>query len=361
MTDASPANHCEPTNPLDRLANKLQEVNTADAELGDVELVPFVGDHKKVLPGLERLGDFELLERIRAGGMGAVYLARQRSLGKLVAVKVIRPDFAFDKSRIARFQGEALAASKVQHPGIVSVHFVGEQDGVHYIAQELIEGGRTLDDLIQERRSAPPKEHHRSMAELFAKIADALEAVHQAKVIHRDIKPGNILLTPQGEPKVADFGLARDLDAPRMTKTDASPGTLEYMSPEQVKGRRDAIDVRTDVYALGVTLYEALTLTRLVPEVTQLEMQRIILDGEVSDLRSVRASIPLELSLVCRKAIEKEPQRRYQSMAEFAADLRLYLANQPIRAQPPSATRRARLWLRARPKTSFNRCSDMLC
>ncbi len=344
MTDASRANQGEPTNPLDRLANKLQDVNTADAELGEVELKPFVGDRKKVSPGHERLGDFELLESLGEGGMGAVYRARQRSLDKLVAVKVIRPDFAFDVSRVARFRGEALAASKVQHPGIVSVHFVGEQDGVHYIAQELVPNGRTLKNLIEEWRKAPPPDHVRRAAALFVQIADALSAVHAANVVHRDIKPSNILLTPQDEPKVADFGLAKDLDGPRLSRTDASPGTLEYMSPEQVERRGGAIDARTDVYALGVTLYEALTLTRWVPEVTDLEKMRIIVEEQMRDLRTVRAAIPTELSLICRKAAEKEPHRRYQSMADFAADLRRYLANEPILAQPPSVVRRAQLW-----------------
>ncbi|MCC7015500.1 MAG: SUMF1/EgtB/PvdO family nonheme iron enzyme [Planctomycetes bacterium] len=345
MTDASRANQGEPTNPLDRLANKLQDVNTADAELDEVELSPFVGDNSEVPIGLKRLGDFELLERIRAGGMGAVYLARQRSLDKLVAVKVIRPDFTYDVSRVARFRGEALAASKVQHPGIVSVHFVGEQDGVHYIAQELIEGGRTLDDLIQERRDAPPKDHHRSMAELFAKIADALEAVHQAEVIHRDIKPGNILITPRGEPKVADFGLAKDLASVDQKNSAVTPGTAHYKSPEHIDKKVGPVDARSDLFSLGVSFYEALTFT--LPFVgTQEEAADRIQHHEVDDLRAVSASVPTELSVICRKCLEKEPRRRYQSMAELAADLRRYLDNQPIRAQPPSATRRAQLWVR---------------
>ncbi|MCC7015502.1 MAG: serine/threonine protein kinase [Planctomycetes bacterium] len=351
MTDPSRSDQGEPTNPLDRLANKLQDVNTADAELDEVELLPFVGDDFGVPIGLKRLGDFELLERIGAGGMGAVYRARQRSLDKLVAVKVIRPDFTYDAGRIARFRGEALAASKVQHPGIVSVHFVGEQDGVHYIAQELIEGGRTLADLIQERRDAPPRDHHRSMAELFAKIADALETVHQAKVIHRDIKPGNILITPQGEPKVADFGLAKDLDGVNLLTSGETPGTLAYKSPEHLDKRIGSVDARSDLFSLGVSLYEALTFTR--PFVgNEVEVAARILHREVEDLRATYSGVPAELSVICRKAMEKEPHRRYQSMAELAADLRRYLNNEPILAQPSSVVRRAQLWVRRRPVMS---------
>jgi serine/threonine protein kinase len=349
MTDASRANQGEPTNPLDRLANKLQDVDTADAELAEVELKPFVGDESKVPIGLKRLGDFDLIQRLGKGGQGAVYLARQRSLGnRLVAVKVIRLDEAFDTARIARFRGEALAASKVQHSGIVSVHFVGEQHGVHYIAQELIEGGRTLADLIKERRNAQPQDHHRSMAELFAKIAEALEAVHQAKVIHRDIKPSNILLTPQGEPKVADFGLAKDLDGVNLLTSGETPGTLAYKSPEHLDKRIGTVDARSDVFSLGVSFYEALTFMRPF-DGNEVEVAARILHHEVGDLRVTCPAVPADLSVICRKAIEKLPARRYASMSEFAADLRLHLTNQPICAKPTARADRVVKWARRRP------------
>jgi formylglycine-generating enzyme required for sulfatase activity len=346
MTESSQSDQGASTNPLAKLAQTLRDVDSAEAQLVEPEIQGPVADVSSRPLAPERVGDYDLLECLGHGGQGAVYRARQRSLDKFVAVKVIAGQFAFDPTRVARFRAEPLAASKVQHPGIVSVHFVGEQNGIHYIAQELIEGGRTLAHLIKERRAAPPADHDRSMAELFAKVADALEAVHQAKLIHRDIKPGNILLTPQGEPKVADFGLARDLDAPGMSASDASPGTIEYMSPEQVDRKLGAVDARTDVYGLGVTLYEALTFSPWMLAASRLEAQRIILEEEMRDLRTIRAAVPIELSLLCRKAAEKEPRRRYQSMAEFAADLRRYLNHQPILAEPPSAARRAQLWAR---------------
>jgi serine/threonine protein kinase len=346
---ASPA--ADPNDPFQRLLKGLADVDAQDADLSDVELSP-AAPPTTVPLAQQRLGDFDLFERIGAGGMGAVYRARQRSLGdKAVAVKLIRPDYAFDPTRLARFRAEALAASKVNHPGIVSVIAVGEQGGVHYIAQELIDGGRTLADVIVQRRDNPPKDHFRSMAILFAEIADALQAVHAAKVIHRDIKPSNILITRDGRPKVADFGLAKDLDGPSIHTSGLTPGTLAYKSPEHLEPKLGPVDARSDIFSLGVAFYESLLFIR--PFVgNEAELPQRILNQDVSDLRQVNSEVPADLSIICRKALERSPSRRYAAMADFAADLRRYLNHEPITARAPSAWNRTVKWVRRNPTPS---------
>lgn len=351
MDSQSLPNASDSNDPFHRVLRGLADVDADDADLIDLELSPTPPSTLVPLT-IRRLGDFELLERIGAGGMGAVYRARQRSLGnKAVAVKLIRPDYAFDPARLARFRAEALAASKVQHPGIVSVIAVGEQDGVHYIAQELIEGGRTLADVIVHSRDNPPKDHFRSMAILFAEIADALQAVHAANVIHRDIKPSNILITRDGHPKIADFGLAKDLDGPSIHTSGLTPGTLAYKSPEHLDPKTGPVDARSDLFSLGVAFYESLLFIR--PFVgNEAELPLRILNQDVSDLRQVNSAVPADLSIICRKALERSPSRRYASMDEFAADLRRHLNHEPIAARPPSVWNRAVKWVRRNPTPS---------
>ncbi|MBK8233193.1 MAG: serine/threonine protein kinase [Candidatus Eisenbacteria bacterium] len=211
---------------------------------------PLPGD-----PGVvRRFGDFDLLRELGQGGMGIVYEARQRSLGnRRVALKVLPPYFSLNPARVARFRTEAVAASKVAHHGIVAVLGVGEHEGTHYLVQELIEGGRTLADFIREQRDAPVpvRPDYRLLAGTFAVIADALQATHEARVLHRDINPTNILLTPRGEPKVGDFGLAKDLECAGVTSTGSEPGTPSYKSPEQVEPSRGPVDARSDVACPG--------------------------------------------------------------------------------------------------------------
>ncbi|MHC5209802.1 MAG: serine/threonine-protein kinase [Planctomycetota bacterium] len=202
------------------------------------------------------LGDYRLIRRLGAGGMGTVWEAEQVSLGRRVALKLLAPQLSLSEDTVARFHREAVAGGRLNHSGIVVVHEVGEVDGAHFITQELVPGGFTLDDFLRgvaERDELPPG-YYRAVAELFAKVADALQAAHEAGVIHRDVKPGNILIDEDDEPKVADFGLAQVNDDLVRSRTLELAGTPFYMSPEQAMSKAMGLDARTDVFSLGATL-----------------------------------------------------------------------------------------------------------
>ena len=303
-----------------------------------------------------RLGDFTLLKRLGKGAQGEVYEARQESLGRLVALKVLPPYLTFNPDRIQRFQREAEAGGRLDHPNTVGVHSVGEASGYRYIAQELVHGGRTLADRIADaRREAElPRDWYEKTAGLLAQVADAVQAAHEAGIIHRDIKPGNILLTPDGQPKVADFGLAMVVDDLHRSRSGELIGTPFYMSPEQAAGARTGLDRRTDVFSLGTTLYEVLTLERPFEGETREKVVEQILLHEPLDARRVRPSVPQDLAVICMKALEKRRERRYQSAAELADELRRWLASEPILAKPPGPVVRAGKWVRRNPvRTGF--------
>jgi len=294
------------------------------------------------------LGDFRLLRELGRGGSGVVWEAEQLSLKRRVALKILAAAFSLSGRRLEEFQREAQAGSRLNHPGIVAVFSVGECEGAPFLAQELVAGGRTLAHLLEERRKTPalPAGHFEEMARLFLKIAAALEAAHEAGVIHRDVKPGNILLTPEGEPKVADFGLARMEDELGLTRTGEMRGTPYYMSPEQVAAPRVALDPRTDVFSLGGALYEALTLERPFAGETSGEVFEKILLEDPPDPRRLRPGIPRDLAAIALKALAKKRSRRYADMHAFGEDLRRFLAGEPVLARPPGPA--VRLWSRAR-------------
>jgi tRNA A-37 threonylcarbamoyl transferase component Bud32 len=292
-----------------------------------------------------RLGDFTLLRLLGKGSQGEVWEARQESLGRLVALKLLPPQLVFSDERLARFRREAEAGERLAHAGIVAVHAIGEQDGVHWFAQELVPGGRTLADAIDEarRRPAPPEGWYRRMAELFAHVSEALHAAHEVGVIHRDVKPGNILLGADGRPKLADFGLALVQDQLALSSTGDLAGTPLYMSPEQVQGEHSQLDRRTDIFSVGSTLYEALTLARPFLGDRQQIMDRIV-TRDPPDPRRVHRDVPRDLAVICLKALEKQPARRFATADELAADLRRWLAGEPIRARPPALPVRVAKW-----------------
>lgn len=300
-----------------------------------------------------RLGDFTLLRPLGKGSQGEVWEARQESLGRHVALKLLPPQMVFSAERLQRFQREAEAGGRLTHAGIVTVYAVGEHAGVHFIAQELVPGGRTLADLIDEARRLPepPADWHRRMAALFAEVGEALHAAHGVGVIHRDVKPGNVLVAAGGRPKLADFGLARVQDEAALSTTGDLAGTPFYMSPEQVRGEHSRLDARTDVFSLGASLYEALTLLRPFPGDRQQIMEGI-LQRDPPDPRRVQGHVPRALAVICLKALEKARGRRYASAGEMAADLRRFLAGEPIRARPPGALVRATKWAQRRPRAS---------
>jgi len=285
------------------------------------------------------LGDFRVLAEIGRGGMGVVYEAEQLSLNRLVALKVLSPHLGFSEEAVLKFRREAEAGGRQSHRGIVSVFAVGEHEGVHYIAQELVPGGRTLADGLREHHDGKelPLGYFRQIAKLLIEAADALSHAHSAGVVHRDVKPSNILIDPDGTPKVTDFGLAKIENALSLSRTGDLTGTPYYMSPEQAMSRRSIIDHRTDVYSLGVTLYEALTLEVPFEGESSQEVLKKILDLEPRDPRKSSARVPRDLAVIALKAMEKEPGRRYATMAEFGDDLRRYVAGEPILARPNSA------------------------
>ena len=303
-------------------------------------------------PGVH-IGDFRLLWILGSGGMGQVWEAEELSLGRRVALKLIRRG-SVDATSLELFAREARAGGRLAHPGIVSVHATGETDGVHWINQELVEGGWTLRDFIDDTRNAEslPEHYYTNIAEFAILLADALDAAHSAGVIHRDIKPQNILITPDDHPKLTDFGLARITDESALTLTGEFAGTYLYMSPEQVAARRMGIDHRSDIFSFGVVLYELLALQRPFEGDTTHQIAEKILTWDPPDLTRLRSRLPLELAVIAGKALEKRPADRYPSMGELAADLRRYLADEPILARPPGPLRRTAKWALRNPVRS---------
>jgi len=312
----------------------------------------------------ERLGDFRLLEELGRGGMGVVYLAEDTRLGRKVAIKVLTAFASHSRSLRTRLLREAEVASKLDHPAICKVFEVGEADGVPFIAMQYVEG-ETLAGEITARRAAlaaaadvtpspsaaTRREDVLASVHTIEKVARALQTAHDAGLVHRDVKPGNIMVTRSGEPVLLDFGLARDVDAegPTLTQTGQLMGTPAYMAPEQLKAERGRIDRRADVYGLGVTLYECLTTRRPFEAPTREQLYAKILASDPPDPRRLNPSIPKDLKVVLETALEKDLNRRYQTAEDFAEDLRRVRALEPITARPVSTVGQVARWARRRP------------
>ncbi len=294
------------------------------------------------------LGDFRILGRIGAGGMASVYEAEQVSLNRRVALKVLPSHLSFSDEAVMSFRREAEAGGRQAHPGIVSVYAAGEHEGAHYIAQELVEGGRTLAGMLEEQRAREtlPTGYFREVARLVREVALALQHAHDSGVIHRDVKPSNILLTPEDRPRLTDFGLAKVEGAMALSRTGDFTGTPYYMSPEQAMSRRVPITASTDIFSLGVTCYELLTLERPFDGESSHEVLTKVVFHEPRDPRRVNPRVPRDLAIICLKAMEKRPEKRYADMASFADDLGRFLDGETILAHPVGAG--ARLWRRVR-------------
>jgi serine/threonine protein kinase len=354
-------------------------------------------------PPVEPIGDFRIVREIGRGGMGVVYEAVQLSLGRRVALKVLPFAAALDAKQLQRFQNEAQAAAQLHHTNIVPVYAVGCERGVHYYAMQLIEG-QNLAELISqmrphegtvererilgsrpraatsaqdmpftgpeitERVAAPASatlngagaalstqrathssSFYQTVARLAAQAAEALEHAHQLGVIHRDVKPANLMVDGRGNLWVTDFGLAQFQNRAGLTRTGDLLGTLRYMSPEQAAGEGQPLGPRTDVYSLGATLYELLTLEPLFGGGEHARLLRQIIYDEPRPLRAVDRQVPAELETIVLKALSKSPTDRYATAQDFADDLHRFLNNQPIRARRPTLAQHVRKWAQRHP------------
>jgi WD40 repeat protein len=306
---------------------------------------------------------YEILGELGRGGMGVVYRAKQKGLNRLVALKMIRADAQAEPGRRARFQVEAQAVARLQHPHIIQVHEVGEADGCPYFSLELCPGG-SLADRFTGQPQAP-----RDAAALVMAVAAAVQHAHEQGIVHRDLKPANVLLSFSGRsesgagsaplseqplnecvPKITDFGLAKLLDVPSgQTESGAILGTPSYMAPEQAAGQVSSVGPPADVYALGAILYEALTGRPPFRAQTLLDTLLQVCAQEPVAVRQLQPGVPADLETICHKCLQKEPARRYASAAALADDLRRFLAGEPIRARPVGALERAGRWCRRNP------------
>jgi WD40 repeat protein len=373
-------------NLLDEFAHKLQAGERVDPETFAQDHPERAHELRRVLPAIQvlaelasaepgaagsgkccglggdladgRLGDFRILREIGRGGMGVVYEAEQLSLGRRVALKVLPLGVALDARQIQRFTNEAQAAAHLHHTHIVPVFAVGHERGVHYYAMQLIEG-RTVAALIAELRqqagrpgtatrrpSIGQAAHFRTVAGWGMQAAEALAHAHGEGVVHRDIKPANLLLDAVDKLWITDFGLARFRDQAGVTLTGDFVGTLRYMSPEQALALRVLIDHRTDVYSLGVTLYELLTLEPAFPGRDGQELLRQIAFNEPRPARRINPALPAELETILGKATAKNPTERYATAQDLADDLRRFLEDKPIKARPPTLRQRVGKWAR---------------
>ena len=294
----------------------------------------------------ESVGPYRVLRKIGEGGMGIVFEAEQQSPQRRVALKVVRAGLISDEFQIKLFHREMQTLARLNHPSIAAIYDAGlTPDGQRYFAMELVEGIR-LDEYVAgsrfEGRDSEPMLAPRQRWWLFHRICEAISYAHQRGVIHRDLKPANILINADGVPKILDFGLARAVaDDPSMTMVSEAGrllGTPAYMSPEQTLADPHAVDVRSDVYTLGVMLYELTTgaFPYDVRQATIVDICKVITDASPRNPRAINSNIPADIETITLKALEKEPERRYQSVAELGDDVERFLENHPIQARPAS-------------------------
>jgi serine/threonine protein kinase len=294
------------------------------------------------------IGPYEILDELGKGGMGVVYRARHVHLNRITALKMILGGARVGPEHYNRFRIEAEAIAKLDHPNIVRVYDVGEHQGCPYIALELVEGGNLAKKVNGKPQNAT------FAAQTVETLCRAVHAAHLHNIVHRDLKPANVLLTLDGQPKVTDFGLAKDTENAQSGVTNAGSilGSPSYMSPEQAAGRVQDIGPATDIYSLGAILYELLTGRPPFRGESAIDTIRHVLDGEVVSPRVLLHTVPKDLDTICLKALQKPPHRRYLSAEAMAEDLRRFLDGEPIQARPIGSGERFVKWVRRRPTTA---------
>lgn len=298
-------------------------------------------------PAQRAFGDYELLEMMGQGGMGVVYRARQASLDREVAVKLLSAGPWASADFIERFKREAQAAARMQHPNIVAIYEIGAHEELNFFSMRLVRGG-SLAKLLQERRTLPPRE----AAKFLRTVAEALDYAHRLGVLHLDLKPGNVLIDAEGEPQVVDFGLARRLDESLSADSDEVSGTPSYMAPEQAQLNSHKLSPATDIYGLGGILYECLTGRPPFLASTAQETLRHVVTRELVPPRELDASIPRDLEAVCLNCLAKDPRERYQSAREFAEDLGRYIEGRAVTVRPLNFVQLAARWARREPRVA---------
>src|SRR5215472_13360167 len=320
-------------------AENLQQ-NKVDAE-------PRTKTGMRAASMLGELGDYELLDEIGRGGQGVVFRARQKSLNRIVALKVIGLGQWATPAHLKRFRLEAEAAASLDHPCIVPIYEVGERDGSCYFSMKFVEGGQ-LDEVVKHTPISI-----RQAVELIAKVAHTVHYAHEHGILHRDIKPGNILLDAKGEPQLTDFGLARLVESEStVTRTMEVLGTPSYMAPEQAAGNNTRLTSATDVYGLGAVFYQLLTSHPPFVGGTTYETIKLLLEDEPRPPRLWNPKIDRDLSTICLKCLEKDPTRRYSSALALAEDLERWLKREPILARRTGLLARGTKWIRRNATTT---------
>jgi WD40 repeat protein/tRNA A-37 threonylcarbamoyl transferase component Bud32 len=336
-----------PTVPVPALGNPSvhEEATVPPRDAATVDLGSFAPPPDTLEPARVRyFGDYEIESELARGGMGVVFKARQISLNRPVALKMILAGQLANETDVRRFYTEAEAAAILDHPGIVPIFEVGQHEGQHYFSMGFVEG-QSLSQRLAEG-PLPPRE----AAALLIKVAEAIAYAHSRSVIHRDLKPGNILLDRHGHPRVTDFGLAKKLEADSgLTGSGQIMGTPSYMPPEQAGGNRGAIGPVADVYALGATLYALVTGRPPFQAATPMDTLLQVVGQDPVPVRQLNATVPKDLETICLKCLEKDPRRRYGSARALAEELNRFLSGEPIVARPVGPAERTLKWVRRRP------------
>jgi tRNA A-37 threonylcarbamoyl transferase component Bud32 len=295
-------------------------------------------------PTVRYFGDYELLEEIARGGMGVVYKARQMSLNRLVALKMILAGELATPEARQRFRMEAETAANLQHPNIVAIHEIGEHEGRQYFSMDFV-AGKNLAELV--RGNPLPAERAASYVKT---IAEAVHFAHQRGTLHRDLKPQNVLIDADDRPRITDFGLAKRVETDSgLTRTGDVLGSPSYMPPEQAESRPDQVGPQSDVYSLGAILYELLSGRPPFRGATSWETICQVLQTPPVSLRKLNPDVPQDLDTICLKCLEKQPERRYHSARDLAEELGRFLNHEPIHARPISLSRRGAFWARRHP------------